>query len=82
MPSILILLVDGYALINENFDVTYLLFILITIVLLPSTWGCYDNEIEAFHRKQNYFFTINQLLTNNNKIEKAKLETFPEKQEK
>lgn len=79
VPSILILLVDGYALINENFDVTYLLFILITIVISPSAWACYDNEIDTFHRKQNYFFTINQLLSGNRESPPAELDTFPEK---
>ena len=71
--------VGTYVLKNEKFDLSYLSFILINILLIPSTWACYNIEIEAFHRKQNYFFTIDQLLTNNTKIKKAKLDTFPEK---
>ena len=36
-PSIAIIGIGGYALINGNFDLPYLLFILIIIVLLPSS---------------------------------------------
>lgn len=80
IPVIVIIRVNRYGnFVNGDFDITYLLFILIVILLVPSSWACYNYEIEAFHRRQNYFFTIDQLLTNNNKIKKAELDTFPEK---
>lgn len=78
MPIIVIFGVnDSRTLIIGVFYITYLSFILTVILLIPSPWACYNHEIEAFHRRQSYFFTINQLLTNNTEIKKGKLDTFP-----